>query len=103
MGDTASLDVGDCAAVGDGRVAGTFFGASSTVQVYTDVESNGVWQMAQQLGSFQQFNPPGDPVLSALRCSAITTCEATGTFSNAGPGTSIATMQNGVWHLNACG
>lgn len=99
-GDSATLDVGDCAAVGFCEIAGTFLDGQSpaTFQLYTAGEINGTWQEARQLTYLQPFDPRGAPKLSALACSTPTNCTTTGTFAN---GASFkAILLGGAWQMS---
>jgi hypothetical protein len=99
QGDSATLDVGACVAMGSCWIAGTFFDSKSVIQLYTDEEDSGVWQPAKQLGSLSMFDPRGDASFSSLRCSSISDCSATISFAD---GSSVAaTLQGGAWQLPA--
>ena len=100
-GDSASLEAGTCAAVGDCQVVGTFLDANSTFQLYTDQEVSGVWQTATQLGQFGEFDPRGSPSFSEVTCLSVSDCTATGHFSTSG--TFLAAMHDGVWSLESGG
>lgn len=99
-GDLASLDVGTCPAVGDCEIAGSYMDANATFQRYTESEIGGVWQSARELGSLQEFGDL-DPTFTSLTCSAVDSCQATGTYSNGGtPAGSFKAIDNGgVWRI----
>ena len=84
QGDSATLDAGACAAVGDCQVVGTYLDANVTFQLYTESEVDGVWQVATQLGHLQKFDPRGDPSFSTIKCSTISDCTATGSYLKLG-------------------
>lgn len=97
QGDSATLDAGACAAVGDCQVVGTYLDANVTFQLYTESEVDGVWQVATQLGHLQKFDPRGDPSFSTIKCSTISDCTATGSYSNSG--TFVAVLSDGIWAI----
>jgi len=97
QGDSATLDAGTCAAVGNCQVVGTYMDANATYQRYTDSEVDGVWQVAKQLGHLSSFDPRGDPSFSTVRCRTVSDCIATGTYATSG--TFVAALHNGVWRI----
>jgi hypothetical protein len=101
-GDTASLDVGDCPAVGNCQIAGEYMDSHSTFQRYTESEISGTWQSARQLGSIAQFAVNNYPTFTSLKCASVYSCVAAGTISNSGSPTGAtfsASYRGGVWRI----
>jgi hypothetical protein len=98
QGKSATLDTGTCVSAGNCRVIGTYSDSGDQYQVYTDVEINGVWQVAKPIPGYQAFAFGGDPSFSALRCRTLTSCVAQGYTTNYDV-SFVAVLDKGVWHF----
>jgi hypothetical protein len=94
---TNVADYVDCPSTGNCTIAGTYAGPSNYIYPFTVSETGGTWASALELTGFPEGNGDSSASISAVSCSGVGDCVASGVFNNGTLNVYNASETNGAW------
>jgi large repetitive protein len=90
-------DFVDCPSTGNCTIVGTYANSSNYLYPFTVSETDGTWGSALELTGFPEGNGDSSATVTALSCSGVGDCVASGEFYNGALSVYNAIETSGVW------